>query len=305
MSSESPHNTRGFTLIELLVVIAIIAILAAMLLPALARAKNRAKGVYCMNNTRQLTMAWRQYAEDNHDEIALASDDGTGVAYQTTSPQTYNNYAWTWSKMDFNGSNPFNWNPAADMTLRPFFQYNKATTLQKCPADNSSVTVNGKIMPRIRTYSMNFFLGGFGMTDASYAGNSWGKGYPVYSKLLQVANLSTAPGPSKTFVFLDEREDCINWGNFLTDMTGYPTKTSAASPGAYQWVEDLPASYHAGACGISFADGHAEIHKWLEPSTQPPLAAGQLTGGKGSGFTWPAPYSRDVAYMQDITARPK
>jgi len=91
----------------------------------------------------------------------------------------------------------------------------------------------------------------------------------------------------------------------MTDMSGYPTATSPANPSAYQWVEDLPASYHGGACGISFADGHSEIHRWLEDSTQPPLAPGVLMGGKGSGFTWPAPNSRDVAYMQDITVRPK
>src|SRR5437762_67340 len=109
--SKTPHNARGFTLIELLVVIAIIAILAAMLLPALARAKRKAQGVYCMNNTRQLTLAWRQYAEDNRDEICLASDDGTGAPYQSTSPQIYNNYAWTWSKMGFTPGPtfPFSW----------------------------------------------------------------------------------------------------------------------------------------------------------------------------------------------------
>ena len=81
--------------------------------------------------------------------------------------------------------------------------------------------------------------------------------------------------------------------------------TLRANPGAFEWDEDLPASYHGKACGISFADGHSEIHSWKVASTMPPLAVGELTGGKGSGQTWLAPYSKDVSWMQDVTARPK
>jgi prepilin-type N-terminal cleavage/methylation domain-containing protein len=305
---QSSRAGDGFTLIELLVVIAIIAILAAMLLPALTKAKLKAQGVYCMNNGRQTTLAWRLYAEDNADRVLLASDDGSTAPYGVSSSNPYNLGAWTWSKMNFQGGNAYNWDINADITLRPMWNYNKNASIYKCPGDHSVVdnTPSGT-MPRIRSYSMNFFIGGFGSGDASSGQGvgAWGKQFPIYSKLSDLNSTITAPGPTKTFVFIEEREDCINWGNFLTDMSGYPTKTFPLNQGLYQWNQDLPSSYHHKACGISFADGHSEIHRWREASTMPPVATGQLKGGKGSGTTWLAPYSRDVAWMQDVTVRPK
>jgi prepilin-type N-terminal cleavage/methylation domain-containing protein/prepilin-type processing-associated H-X9-DG protein len=305
VSTKDPKattQTRGFTLIELLVVIAIIAILAALLLPALGKAKTKAQGIQCMNNGRQLSLAWRLYADDNADRFSLSSDDGTGAR------NPLNEYAWTLTHLDFS-SNPRNWDPTIDIMTRPLWPYNKSPGIYKCPADRSVVTdANGATRSRVRSISMNFFLGGFaGASAASGVGvRGWGSLYPIYFKLGELTSLGSSPGPSKTFVFLDEREDCINWGNFMTDMQGYPCRLYPnGNPGLYEWNEDLPASYHSGACGISFADGHSEIRRWQDPKTMPPLASGALTGGKGSGKTWPAPYSKDVAWMQDRTARPK
>ncbi len=300
-SHKSCTKIHAFTLIELLVVIAIIAILAALLLPALSKAKTKAQGVQCMNNGRQLSLAWRLYADDNNDRVILSSDDGTGGR------NPLNAYAWTLTHMDFSSAQA-NWDPTIDIMTRPLWPYNKSVGIYKCPADRSVVTVNGVTYPRVRSISMNFFFGGFaGGSAASGVGvRGWGNLYPLWFKLSEVSNLGSSPGPAKTFVFLDEREDCINWGNFMTDMQGYPCKLYPnGNAGLYEWNEDLPASYHNKACGFSFADGHSEIRRWKDPRTMPPLAAGQLTGGKGSGKTWPAPYSVDVVWMQDRTVRPK
>jgi prepilin-type N-terminal cleavage/methylation domain-containing protein len=299
MSSKTPDNVRaqGFTLIELLVVIAIIAILAAMLLPALSKAKCRAQGIQCMSNGRQLSICWRMYAEDNNDKMIYSSDDGTA--------NPANAYAWTLTHMDFS-SNPKNWDPAVDIMSRPLYMYNKSPGIYKCPADRSMVDDGtGNKVPRVRSISMNFFIGGFaGGSAASGVGvRAWGTKYPIYFKLAELTNLKTSPGASKTYVFIDEREDCINWGNFMTDMFGAPLLTTPEVPAEFEWNEDLPASYHCKGAGLSFADGHSEIHKWLDERTMPPLAAGQLTGGKGSGQIWRAPYSQDVRWMQDRTAR--
>ena len=271
--------SRGFTLIELLVVIAIIAILASMLIPALGRSKQKAQGIQCMSNHRQLCLAWRMYAEDNRDVLVYAS--------QNPSTPQLDQYSWCLGTMDFDPNNRGNWDINYDITRRPLWPYNKSANLYHCPADHSYVVVNGQRKPRVRTMSMNLYVGGFDGPDAGL------NQYWVYSKLSQL----TGPGgPSdKIFIFLDEREDCINWGNYMTDMRGYARPASSAM---YEFSQDLPAFYHGQACGFSFADGHSEIKRWLDPRTMPPLNIEQMIVETVS-----VPGDVDVAWMQDHSTR--
>ena len=299
--NRSSSLTAAFTLIELLVVIAIIAILAAMLLPALARAKQKGQGIQCMNNHRQLTLAWRMYADDSRDLLVFASGD---TALDATHPNAggnpWNQYAWCLSNMDFDPNNRYNWDPTLDMMKRPLWQYAKTATIYKCPADHSSIVVNGVSKPRIRTMSMNLYVGGFVNNLGGSEGTaswSFGTNYMIYSKLSQFGGSSAAP-PDKVFVFLDMREDKVNWGNFMIDMDGY----SPTQPGLYSFTSDLPGMYHDLACGFSFADGHAEMKRWRDPRTTPPAVSG------GDPLTLPfipSPNNADVAWLQDHSSRPK
>jgi prepilin-type N-terminal cleavage/methylation domain-containing protein/prepilin-type processing-associated H-X9-DG protein len=269
----------GFTLIELLVVIAIIAILAAMLLPSLAKAKLKAQGIQCMGNHRQLTLAWKMYADDNRDQLPYASDEGPD-------PRK-NAYAWVKGLMDFDPGNRSNWDVNTDIKKSPLWPYcGQSTAIWKCPADRSYVTVNGVQMPRVRSMSMNFWFGGFGGDDGGLSGGGW----RLYFKMSDLVD----PGPAKTWLLLDMREDSIDIGNFATDMTGWPSQPAAV--GFY----DLPGMYHSRACGFSFADGHSEIKRWLDPRTMPPLVA---NGEINDGFR--SPRNPDVIWLQERATRKK
>jgi len=259
---------RGFTLIELLVVIAIIAILAGMLLPALARAKTKAQGIQCMNNFRQLTLAWRQYADDNGDKLVKAyGSDGSTV------PPT-----WLQGSLDFDPNNVSNWT-LRDLTNSPLWGYcGRSAGIWKCPADKSTVRVRGVTYPRSRSMSMNNWFGG----------TLWTSGYRQFFKMSDLV----APGPTMTWLFLDEREDSINDGEFCVDMAGYPDQPQ-------RWyIVDYPASYHNGAAGFSFADTHAEIKRWLDSRTMPRLRKNQ-----GLTLNVPSPGNRDVFWMQERSTR--
>jgi prepilin-type N-terminal cleavage/methylation domain-containing protein/prepilin-type processing-associated H-X9-DG protein len=269
---------RAFTLIELLVVIAIIAILAALLLPSLAKAKLKAQGIQCMNNHKQLALAWRMYADDSRDYLPLASDGANPVLSA---------YAWVKGLMDFDPNNRSNWDPRIDIMKSPLWPYcGQSLGIWKCPADRSYVTVNGVQRPRVRSMSMNFWFGGFAGDDAGLSGGGW----RLYFKTSDLID----PGPARTWLLLDMRQDSIDIGNFATDMTGWPNTPSLT--GFY----DLPGMYHNRACGFSFADGHSEIKRWLDDRTMPPLL-------QNSEITdiFRTPNNKDIVWLQERATRRK
>jgi len=285
--AASRTNVPAFTLIELLVVIAIIAILAALLLPALIKSKLKAQGIQCMNNHRQLALAWRLYADDNRDVLVYASDD---PGDWNVNWQVLDQYAWTLTHMDFDPNNRGNWDINYDMVKRPLWPYtSKNPGIYKCPADRSYLTVNGEQKPRVRSMSMNLYMGGFDGTDGGWP---WADPYRIYAKLPQI------DFPSKIFVFLDMREDSVNWGNFMTCMEGY----SPTDPSQYCFDGDYPGMYHHLACGFSFADGHSELRRWRDPRTMPPLTVG--ANPLFSQFSQ-SPRNPDVAWLQDHSTRLK
>jgi len=272
----------AFTLIELLVVIAIIAILAAMLLPALSKAKFKAQGLQCLSNHKQLCLAWKMYTDDNSDRLLYASDN----------PYDSSTIAATWVTgylQWYNPSDPANWDPNHDITKSPMWPYcANSLAIWKCPADQSAVVVNGDTKPRVRSMSMNFYLGGFGGWDGSSFIDT--AGYKLYFKAADLAD----PGASTVFVFLDMRWDSIDIGNFATRMTGWQGNSTGF--GFY----DLPGFYHHFAGGFSFADGHSEMRRWRDARTTPPMVA----SGEVNDF-FDSPGNVDVGWLQEHSTRPK
>jgi prepilin-type N-terminal cleavage/methylation domain-containing protein/prepilin-type processing-associated H-X9-DG protein len=246
LHSRPARQSRGFTLIELLVVIAIIAILAGMLLPALGKAKSKTVGIQCMNNTKQLQLAFTLYAGDQAD-VLLACQDGL--------PDRRAN--WCGGDVSWGSSNT----GSNDVARSPMMRYlGNAFAVWKCPADQSFVVAGGRRIPRFRSNSMSQVFGYGEWLDGSGSGRNQ-TAWRIYSKEGNIVN------PSQTWVFVDEHPGSINDAAFANQMRD--------AEGANARIIDMPASYHNGACGFSFADGHSEIKRWRGRTIQPRAVFGQ------------------------------
>jgi prepilin-type N-terminal cleavage/methylation domain-containing protein/prepilin-type processing-associated H-X9-DG protein len=235
MGKNNHRLCFAFTLIELLVVIAIIAILAAMLLPALSAAKARGRAAYCLGNQKQLGLAWVMYADDNNARLVPNQGGGVPVGSQ---PQLS---SWANGWQDFTANNHDNTNILALMGT-PFGPYTRTIGIYKCPSDIYLCVQGGVRLPRIRSVSMNAFVGcGPDQGTAS--------GWLDYAKITDILT----PPPVQLWVLVDEHPDSINDG-WLTD-----------DPGSTSSWGDLPGSYHNGGAQFAFADGHAEYKKWQDP----------------------------------------
>jgi prepilin-type processing-associated H-X9-DG protein len=264
-----PFACAAFTLPELGALAATLALLGGLHVPSVTSHRVQAQRAVCINNLRDLSRAWTAFADDAGGLLAGNLDAGS---LSTT------NSTWAAGWLDFSGRpDNTNWAALMQSQLGP---YVASKDSYHCPADRS--LSRGSIgEPRVRSYSMNGYLG--------RPVRGWTSGYRVYQKLSDL----TDPAPGRHFVFTGEREDSINDACFFVDMTGY----APPDPAAYGMV-DYPAAYHNRAGNLAFADGHAETWRWQDPRTTPLHRLGQMLP-----LNIASPNNLDIARIQAAASR--
>jgi len=236
---SSEKIRRAFTLIELLVVIAIIAILAALLLPALARAKDEARRVHCVSNQRQIMLAWALYALDNREVLVLNGGEN-GVRASA--------YLWVFGGNHGDPQTLTNLQYLIDPKFALFAPYLHGVEIYKCPGDRSTWPVGGKKLPELRSYSLNSYIGmPASNVEQPLELNSL---YRVYLKTPTIGMDS----PATRFVFMD-----VNPGNICTPGFGVDM--------SFRTFIHYPSTLHRGLGVVAFADNHVESHKWRDSRT--------------------------------------
>jgi len=255
-------RTSGFTLIELLVVITIIVILAALLLPALASAKRSAYGIVCLNNLKQIQLAWLMYASDNEDTLASNVSRVEGPGFQGRLP-------WVESGDYDQPGNPDCTNVLylIDSRYAAFAAYIQAPNAYKCPSDKSTVTIAGRIYPRSRSYTLNLWLGFPSGANAQPARPAKVSGIVDPPPVGRFTFVDTHPNWVYNLYFVPPNPDVDGSGSFEIQFDPNGHTGSVADPSVAQF-NSFPAAYHNDAGVLAFADGHVEKHRWLDPRTR-------------------------------------
>jgi prepilin-type processing-associated H-X9-DG protein len=256
----------------LLVVIAIIAILAAMLLPALSKAKARATAIHCLGNLKQLQFAWAMYADDHGDFIA-----GNDWPDQANRVPNVGNWVSGWlDPRQPNNTDNTNIVLMLDAKYGALGPYARSAQVYRCLASKVMAREGNIYYPVVRTVSMSVWMG--------FRGNPWNPGYRSFRKKSHITGLAV----SDALVFADERDDSIDDGVFAVDM-------------AANQIVNFPSGYHGGAGGVTFADGHAEIHRWRSRELQ---AAQQSVQTVKREFTAVSAKNEDLVWLRAHATAP-